>query len=279
MASQIPRTLLETEQDARSYLVSLCWPDGHSFCPRCGHEPVYRLKTGRLRCKACAYTFQDFTGRRLGEVHLPCLDWLALIASFVRETAPAEAAAATGVSYNTARKAYHAMRLALTAGALDAPQILPVLGRKAGAPGTGHSVLGIIEKSGLVFVDLVPDIDAQTLLIFKHNFRLRTAALGGVVYTDRYRHYDALIASAAAFGDAGGPHRDQALFVETGHGFWSFVSPRLKSRRGIGPAELILYFKELEFRYNNRDRPLDPLIAGLLCARLGSARSVTEPTR
>ena len=267
MANPDPFASPATEQEARDYLVSLCRLGGHFPCPRCGREPVYRLKTGRLRCKACAYTFQDFTGRRLGEVHLPCLDWLALIAHFVRETQPAEAARLLGVSYNTARKAYHAMRLALAAGALDAAQILPVLDRRAGEPGDGHLVLGIIEKNGLAFVDLVPDLDAQTLLIFKHNFRLRTAALGGVVYTDRYRHYDALVASAAAFGDAGGHHRNRALFVESGHGFWSFVAPRLKGRRGIGAADLTLYFKELEFRYNNRDRALDPLIAGLLCAR------------
>lgn len=271
MASPNPHALPATEREARDYLLSLCRPDGRESCPRCGHAPVYRLKTGRLRCKACAYTFQDFTGRRLGEVHLPCLAWLALIAQFAREALPADAAQAVGVSYNTARKAYHAMRLALAAGALDAAQVLPLLAQGAGAPADAQPVLGIIEKNGLAFVDLLPDIDARTLLIFKHNFRLRTAAQGGVVYTDRYRHYDALVASAAACGDAGGPHRDKALFVETGHGFWSFVSPRLRSRRGIGPGELTLYFKELEFRYNNPDRPLVPLIAGLLCARIDPA--------
>jgi transposase len=258
----------QTEQQARDYLVSLCWPDANPVCARCARVPVYRLGSGRLRCKSCGYTFQDFTGRRLGEVHLPCLHWLALIGCFAAETAPAEAAKELGISYNTARKAYHAMRLAMAASALDAGQVLALLEAAGEGRASDDRVLGIIENNGFVFVDLLPDIDAQTLLIFKHNFRLRTAASSGVIYTDRYRHYDTLVASAAAAGESGGPHRDKKLYVERGHGFWSYAAPRLKNRRGVGPAGLILYFKELEFRYNHPGGDLPALIAALLCAPL-----------
>lgn len=36
--------------------------------------------------------------------------------------------------------------------------------------------------------------------------------------------------------------------------FWSFANPRLAAFRGSTPISLLLYFKELEFRFNNKER-------------------------
>ena len=37
-------------------------------------------------------------------------------------------------------------------------------------------------------------------------------------------------------------------------GFWSFAKERLMKHRGISPKKFPLYIKEMEWRYNNRNK-------------------------
>jgi len=81
---------------------------------RAGARP-YRLREGRYRCRACRYTFGDFTGTWLGQSRVRFVTWLWLLKLFELEVTAHQAAIQTGVSYPTALRVYTTLRRAVLA--------------------------------------------------------------------------------------------------------------------------------------------------------------------
>lgn len=274
--------LLANEDAAREYLLSFCWPEGEPYCPRCGHPKVYNLSNGqRMRCAACKYTFQPFSGRWINNGGLSCSDWIALTRMFEREASVHEITEALGLSYNTVYKALTAVRFAILAHALDARQLLSAEtgldgflngNRLTGGPKSMRMdtipVYGIIQRGQLAFIDLVPGFQAETVFHFHMNFHLSLVRSGNLVYTDRYKEYDGLIFC----GNDTLPYhiiRKQKKLPgldETPSEFWEYAQDRLRRFRGISCQRFPLYLKELEFRFNNRGRPLFETLISYLCA-------------
>jgi len=269
----------DAETTARAALLWRCWPDGTKFCPRCRAQSPYALAEGRLRCGACRYTFHDFTGRWLNLSGLSAAQWLDLARAFAVDANTREAALAANISYNTAFKALTVLRLAILAQGADARQLL---GRQTGlgdlfssgrlcpAPDTPVGevpVYGILTQGRRVFVDMVPELTAESVLHFNHNFHLRVARLGHILITDRYKTYDGLVLC----GDDRLPYhyllRHQGSpFAESGSPFWLYARDRLRQFKGLSARRFPLYLKELELRYNRRDEDLLPLFLDALCA-------------
>lgn len=271
--------------DARAMLLALCWPEGRKSCPRCHAPSPYQLAGGRLRCGACRYTFHDFTGRWLNETGLSPQKWTALVQAFAAENSTREAAEAVGISYNTAFKALTVLRLAILAQGADAPQLLgpgahlhPLLdnGSKADAheasPGVGLPVYGILSRSRHIFVDLLPELTAESVLHFNHNFHLRVSRHGSILITDRYKTYDALILC----GDENLPYHyllrhPGHIFAESGGcPFWDFARPRLRQFKGLSWRRFPLYLKELALRFNMRGQDLTTPLLAALCAPMSN---------
>ena len=244
-----------SESEARELVAAICRDIGAAGCPRCRAEKVYRLGSGRMRCGACGYTFQELTGRFMGIGGLTCAKWLDLLALFAEETPVKEAAQALGVAYNTVYKAMDALRLAILAQAIDARQIRKAL--SPGRPGAWPPVFGIMENENWVFVDLVPDVDAADLTLFKLHFRLKTSRVGSVVYTGPMRGYLGLVC-------CGGPEwitqalraKDENMPLDADGGFWAFLKTRLGRLQGVSAEKFPLYLKEMEFRWNHRDHDM-----------------------
>lgn len=271
---------VRNESAARRYLLKRCFPDGDPVCPRCSCEKVYRLADQRLRCGGCRYTFHEFSRRFLNRGGLSCRDWLRLLKLFELELTANRMSPELRLSYNTVYKAMTSLRLAILAGALDAPQLLhPSSGLDLGlaekpAEDDAHvalnryPVFGIIEKNGWVFIDLLPQVQAETVLHFNLHFSLKLTRMGSIIYTDRYQRYDALMFC----GDDGLPLnyvniRGRSAYVDSLSGsFWSFARARLRRFNGVTPRRFPLYLKELEFRYNHRNEDIFPLLADRLCA-------------
>ncbi|MDQ7835729.1 MAG: IS1595 family transposase [Humidesulfovibrio sp.] len=274
----------DAEARARATLLWRCWPDGKKFCPRCRAEAPYALAEGRLRCGACRYTFHDFTGRWLNLSGLTPAQWIELARAFALDASTREAALATGISYNTAFKALTVLRLAILAQGADANQLF--------SQQTGLSdlfsnsklcpapealvgevpVYGILSQGRRVFVDMVPELTAESVLHFNHNFHLRVARLGHILITDRYKTYDGLILC----GDDRLPYhyllRHQGSpFAEAGSPFWLYARDRLRQFKGLSARRFPLYLKELELRYNRQGEDLLPLFLDALCAPIPSA--------
>lgn len=272
--------LLASETKARDYLLSLCWPDNEPLCPRCGRHKIYTLSGERLRCASCRYTFQSFSGRWVNNGALSSSEWLGLLKLFAEEKTVNQITESLRLSYNTVYKALTAVRFAILSHALDAAQLIsPQTGldsylkgsRLTGGPKDMHMdtipVYGILEKDNWVFIDLIPGMQAETVFHFHLNFHIKMERSGNLVYTDRYKEYDAMILC----GNDSLPYNcikryDGPLRIDdTQSRFWAFAHHRLKSFRGISCQRFPLYLKEMEFRFNNREHDLFPLLAERLC--------------
>lgn len=270
---------LQSEETAKAYFVSYCWPKGDLYCTKCKCQKVYRLAEGRYRCACCGYTFHDFSRRFINNGNLNARDWLRLIKLFELEVPLPQMARQLGKSYNTIAKSIQSVRAALMAQALDADRIFASgLGSSLGTargkrlqhgPGGGPQrslVFGVIPYGKLAFVDLLPDLTGETIIHLKTTFHLKTAYLGGIVYTDKYKKYDALLTCDPEIRElAHAPHTDSSLYIDGQKGFWHFAKKRLKSSRRVSCKHLALYLKEIEFRFNYRDEDMFSRIAACLC--------------
>jgi transposase len=100
------------------------------------------------------------------------------------------------------------------------------------------------------------------------NFHLKLIRTGNLVYTDRYKEYDALLFC----GNDSLPYEvirryDEKPYIDAvDDEFWAFAQERIKRFRGISCQRFPLYLKELEFRFNNMERPIGEMLAAYLCA-------------
>ncbi|EGJ50133.1 transposase [Desulfocurvibacter africanus subsp. africanus str. Walvis Bay] len=279
-ATELAQGIFASEPTARRYVLSHCEQDGKLRCPKCDEARVYRLSDERLRCSRCRYTFHELSRRWINVGGLSCLDWLRLLKLFEQELTANRMAPQLGLSYNTVYKAVTTLRFSLLSQALDAKQLLTGafgldLGFENGRIGMEKSkermgsfpVFGLMEKSGWAFVDLLPYMTAETVLHFHFNFKLKLERMGNIVYSDKYKHYDALIFC----GDETIPlhiinGRDRQAYVDSlVSGFWRFAQDRLRQYNGVTSRRFPLYLKELEFRYNHRNEELFPLLVSSLC--------------
>jgi transposase len=260
-------------------LLQFCWKNHQRFCPKCRSRKLYALQGGRRRCARCAYTFHDFSQRFLNNGNLSCQQWLRLIKLFELEVPTGRMADQLGVTYNTAYKAVTTLRMAILAHSLDARLIIrSIEGLDFSKSGKFHldmsskaggrmPVFGIVERGPHVFADLIPELDGDSIIHFKMNFHLKTASLGKIIYTDRFKQYAALLVGGSNLSAAYNiRHADKGLFIDSSKGFWSFSKDWFRRLKGISPRNFPLYIKELEFRYNHKSEDIFPILAEYLCA-------------
>lgn len=268
---------LKTENRARLYFRKKVWKKRAIFCTRCRRRQAYRIANKRYRCKRCGYTFHDFTGRWLNQLRVSYRTWLWLIKLFDLEVSARRAAVELGLSYPTALKAYDLMRYAILSTAEDADQLLGgeievdesyFGGKRKGKRGRGAAgkvpVLGILERNGVVRVDVVPDVTAESLL----DMTIKTVRRGSIVYTDKFRSYDALMCCGYRHlrVDHGKRFSSGKVYINGLEGFWSFAKQRLAKFHGVSKEKFPLYLKEMEFRFNHRNhRDRYDLLAEKLC--------------
>jgi transposase len=184
-----------------------------------------------------------------------------------------------GVTYNTAYKAVTTLRMAILAHSLDARLIIrSIEGLEFTKSGKFHldmstrtggrmPVFGIVERGPHVFADLIPELDGDSIIHFKMNFHLKTASLGKIIYTDRFKQYSALLVGGSHLSALYNiRHADKGLFIDSSKGFWSFSKDWFRRLKGISPRNFPLYIKELEFRYNYKNDDIFSILAQYLCA-------------
>jgi len=268
--------LVRTESSARRYLLGYCWKNHQRFCPRCRQRKLYRLADGRRRCARCRYTFHDFSGRWINRGGLDCAQWLRVVKLFELEVSTRKLASQLGIAYDTAYKAVTTLRLAILAQAKDGSALLGgevemdeayFGGRRKGRRGRGAAgkvpVFGILEREGRVFVEVVPNVRAETVL----GLAVKKVRRGSIVYTDRFQIYDALM--FCGYRHLKIDHRTEfsrgRVTINGLEGFWSYAKERLMKHHGISPQRFPLYLKELEFRYNHRHEDVFPILCRYLC--------------
>jgi transposase len=113
---------------------------------------------------------------------------------------------------------------------------------------------GILERGGKVNVEVVGDVKGDTLL----ELAIKKVKRGSLIYTDRFRSYNGLVSYGFKHKriDHGKLFANGKVYINGVEGFWSFAKERLMKYHGVDPMKFPLYLKELEFRYNQRDRDL-----------------------
>ena len=135
-------------------------------------------------------------------------------------------------------------------------------GKRKGNRGRGslnkQIVFGILERNSKVSVDIVPDVSADSLL----KSTVKKVERRSIIYTDRWKGYDSLMFCSYRHlkVDHSKVFASGKVYINGIEGFWSFAKERLIHYHGINPEKFIFYIKEMEFRYNNRDKDLFDLI-------------------
>ncbi len=194
---------------AADTLDALCARAGDR-CPRCHAARYYRLRDGRRRCAACGYTFTRSTGRFIDRCRLAPASWLRLLGHFAHGLSVRDTAHDLKIKYDTAHKAYAAVRLAILCDCLDARPILDERGALTGfcpnlaaeglqalCDGCRSYVFSLARLHGdRVAMRLAQGLTARETLASP----VRKKVWGPMVYTDRTRHDDALVFSCCRRG-------------------------------------------------------------------------------
>ena len=186
------------------------------------------------------------------------------------------------MSYNAAYKAVNTIRMAIFAHAEDADVLLGgevemdesyFGGHRKGKRGRGAAgkvpVFGILERNGIVGVQVVPNVKAETLL----NLTVKKVRRGSIVYTDRYKVYDALM--FCGYRHLSVNHQTHSapdvrfakgrVYINGIEGFWGYAKERLMKHHGMSPKKFPLYLREMEFRYNHRNEDIYPVVVQYIC--------------
>lgn len=268
--------IVKTEDTARRFLTKWLCKNSRRFCTRCKSYRVYRLLDGRFRCKRCGYRFSEWTGRWLGKLRISAIDWLWIIKLFELGLSTRKIAKQVNISYPTVLKAVDLIRQSiivegeggdgLVSGEVEMDEAY-FGGKRKGkrGRGAGHKVpvFGILERKGIVQVEVVPDVTAESLL----SLTVKKVRRGSIVYTDRFRGYDALM--FCGYRHLRVDHEkifsSGKVYINGLEGFWSYAKERLIKHHGVSMQKFPLYLKEMEFRYNHRNEEIFEILTQKLC--------------
>lgn len=267
-------TLIKRENGARLFLVRSCWKNYRRFCIRCKAYKIYRIVGKRYRCKRCGYTFHDFSGRWINRLRISYKQWLWIIKLFELELSARKISQQVGLSYPTVLKALGVIRMAIVANSDDYDLLQGEVemdetyfgGRRKGKRGRGAfnkvPVFGILERKGVAKIEVVKNVRAETLL----HLTVKTVRRGSIVYTDKFKSYDTLM--FCGYRHLQIDHKKKfssgKVYINGVEGFWSYAKERLIKHHGVSKEKFPLYLKEMEFRYNNRHRPIFSILVQYL---------------
>ena len=277
-------SIVKNEESARKYLLGKCLKNHQRICPRCKCRKLWKLYSGRRRCSNCRYTFNDFSGRWLSLSRISYQNWIRVLKLFELEVSVNKIASQLALPYNTIHRAVMILRHAILCNSDDAETLLCgeveldesyFGGKRKGNRGRGAAgkvpVFGILERKGMVKVDIVPNVRAETLM----GITVKKVRRGSIVYTDRYNVYDSLM--FCGYRHLSVDHKNHfsrgKVYINGLEGFWSWAKERLIKHHGISPKLFPFYLKELEFRYNNRNEDIFELSASYLCSFVPASKT------
>ncbi len=236
-------------------------------CPRCGEGKPWRVRRGKLKCRACRGEWQP---SKL-PLALTRAQWRRVAHLFVLGLSTRQVTEESGLQRTRVLRALSAIRRALL---LDPPEAFTGVvevdetyvggkrrnqRRAARAVKVKHgrgtmkaAVFGIRCRSGQVWAEVVPNIEAATLM---RSIRTHVKQ-GSVVCSDELSTYTGVAAQGyvhrlvqhgkGQYSDGRGTH------INGLEGFWGYLKRYLVSRGGIRRERLPLFLNEYVWRYNHR---------------------------
>lgn len=270
MRESNPIELALSDKKSRAYFRHSRW-NGKRQCPRCKYQLLYFLPSNRYGCKRCRYNFGEFTGAHLGGLRIPPRVVAHLLCLFILGVPAYRIRFYVQINLATIERTFRIFRQAIYNASLhelEMPKLSGMIeidealfgGHRKGKRGWGSEgkslVFGIYQRNGKVITFPISDRKHDTLipLIKQHTKK------GSLYYTDDYIAYAALNLIGKQHIIAHG--RDEYVREDTTHingieGFWSYAKVWLFHYRGGVPKQYFhLYLKEIECRFNNRERVL-----------------------
>lgn len=248
------------------------------MCPRCQHPRSWKVRRGKRRCAACRY---EWTPKAL-PLRLTRAEWRRLLRWFLLEQSAVVIARETGLER---KRVLRALRLVRQAMANDAPPpfsgaihfdetLLERLqkkkaaaprrqGKRPGRGGTRQAVFRIMWREGQVRAEVVPGLDARTLLPLLRKKLVRGTAVdskGPLTHTG--------IAAGGHIYRLGNNREavrsGRGVRLNPLEGFWGYLKHRLAAKGGIRRDRLPLYLAEYVWRYNHRNLSVPDQVKRLL---------------
>ncbi len=241
-------------------------------CKFCKSKQIYIMKSrNQLRCKICKKDFKPFTKSKFTLAKISYSKWLALIKLFELSLSAKTASKQMQLDYKTTLKAFDTLRFSILEELAKSDRVLKgeieadeayFGGKRKGNRGRGARnktiVFGILERNGKVSVQIVKNVKAKTLLAGT----IRKVKKGSIVYTDKWLGYDQLIFNG--YKHLSVDHKKtfvkDDVYINGIEGFWSFAKENMAKYHGVSPSKFLLYVKEMEWRYNNRNNDLFDLL-------------------
>jgi transposase len=270
--------LSRISSDDRESFQYLCKKLEDISCPNCDERVFYFMSRQRLRCKICGTDFNPLKSTKFSEIKISVSKWLILIKLFELSVSARKASVEMNMSYKTTLKAFDILRKSIVEELSKRDEILKgeieldesyFGGKRKGKRGRGAAgktiVFGILERGGKVSVEIVKNVTADTLM----NETVKKVRRGSIVYTDKWRGYDSLMFSGYKHLNIDHRYRfkEGKVFINGVEGFWSFAKERLIKYHGISKHKFILYLKEMEWRYNNRNEDLFEMLIYYMLGR------------
>ncbi len=209
--------------------------------------------------------------RLLPHTHLTTRQLRTLIRFFALEVPASRAARELRVNRHTVERIYTLIRRALVPvceaearldGEVEVDESY-LGGHRKGIKGRGArgkvSVFGLLKRRGKVYTSPVPSVSRATL---RTVIRQRVQD-GTTIYSDEFAGYDGLL----SLGYRHYRVHHSTTFAPSRHrhingieNFWGVAKSTLHRYRGVRRSHVLLYLKEMEFRFNHRHDDLPLLI-------------------
>lgn len=140
-------------------------------------------------------------------------------------------------------------------------------GKRKGKRGRGAAdkvpVFGILKRNCKVYTRIVEDVSRKTLQRI-----IRTKVIPeSVIYSDSFRSYNGLVLDGFKhyrIDHDRGFIKEGRNHINGIENFWGYAKTKLKRYYGVSRRYYYLYLKEMEFKFNNRNRDLRRIIRGIL---------------
>ena len=214
--------------------------------------------------------------RYIRHSHLPESTFKRFIKAYSNDLNALETASLVGLNRNTVNRIFSLLRVRLaqmscqegaSQGVFEVDESYFGAKRVRGKRGRGASgktpVFGLLKRDGKVFIAIVENCSKEQLLPIIQGKVLE----GSTIHSDGWRAYDGLILNGYKHYRVYHSHNEFArgkCHVNGIEAFWSYAKRRLAKRNGFATDDLAIHLKETEFRYNNRDKDLTPIILASL---------------
>lgn len=242
-------------------------------CPRCRHRRSYNVRRGNRICTECRY---EWNPKKKLPLRLTRNQWKQILKLFVLGLSSNQIEEQTNISKQRIIRALTYTRKAVVK---DIPNVFSgivevdetyvggkwknkrkstrAIGTKRGRGTSKQPVFGILCRSGLVWAEIVDDVEARTLqpLIKKQ------VKQGSTINSDTWKGYTGIATQGYVHRLV--KHTEQEYSDKKGthinglEGFWGYLKRKLAAKGGIRKDKLWLYLGEYVWRYNNRKLKAD----------------------